>query len=90
MRRLRAVLEEVVGLVADDWRLPLGVGAILAAGWWLIATRGLGAGGPLVAGALAVFLLLATVLDGRARLARTGRVRPVDSPPGGRVPDRDS
>ena len=94
MRRLGGVLRgiaaEVVGLVADDWRVPLGIGAILAVGWWLIARGAGSAGAPALVAALAAFLLASTVLDGRARLRRRRADTGIDSGRVGRVPDRDS
>lgn len=85
----RSIGAEAVGLVADDWRLPLGVVVILAFGWWLVA-RGSGAAAvALVVVALAGFVLGLTVLDGRALLRRRVRERVLDSTTGGRVPDRD-
>lgn len=87
---LRRVAAEVVGLVADDWRAPLGIGAILGAGWWLIARGAGSAGAPALVAALATFLLASTVLDGRARLRRRRADSGIDSTRGGRVPDRDS
>jgi hypothetical protein len=86
---LRGIGAEAVGLVADDWLLPLGIAVILALGWWLVARGSGSAAVALLVAALAGFLLGVTVLDGRARL-RQARPRGVlDSTTGGRVPDRD-
>ena len=93
MRRLLAALREIgmeaVGLVADDWRLPVGIGVILAVGWWLVAHSSGAAAVALLVAALAGFVLCVTVLDGVARLRRRAGQGALDSTMGGRVPDRD-
>ncbi|HEY6379632.1 MAG TPA: hypothetical protein VI316_10690 [Candidatus Dormibacteraeota bacterium] len=87
---LRSIGAEAVGLVADDWRLPLGIGVILALGWWMVRRGSGSAAVAVLVGALAAFLLAVTVRDGRARLRRARQTEGVgDSAAGGRVPDRD-
>jgi O-antigen ligase len=86
---LRGIGAEAIGLVADDWWLPLGVAIILALGWWLVAHGSGSAAVALLVVALAGFLLCVTVLDGRARLRRRAARGGLDSTAGGRVPERD-
>jgi hypothetical protein len=65
MSFLRAAIAEVVGLFVGDWVQSLVTVAILAAGWAALPRLQVGGLAFVVAAALAIQLVAATILDAR-------------------------
>jgi hypothetical protein len=67
LRRLRAAVAEVLGLFVGDWLSAVVAVLILAGGWALARQVHGAAAGFAMAGALALLVVGAAVLQGRAR-----------------------
>ena len=87
LRALRSIAAELVGIVADDWVLPLGIGALLLLAWLGVSRGGATAVAFGVAAATALWVAGISVADGRARRRSPDAV--LHSKDHGRVPGGD-
>ena len=76
VRLARAIAEEAVGLVVDDWVLPLGVAGVLVLAWLAVAHGGAAAAAFGCAAGIALWIAAVSVVDGRARRRRERDPRP--------------
>jgi hypothetical protein len=72
LRRVRAVIAEILGLFVSDWVSSVGIAVVLAAGWALARSNHGGAAGFAIAAALAGLLVVQAAAEARRSRSAAG------------------